>query len=41
MATARLTASLGSTADQRAAAYTELTALANGDAADETTGIAS
>ena len=40
MAAARLTACLGAAPDQRAAAYTELTALAHGDAADATTGIA-
>ena len=40
MAAARLVASLGNGADQRAAAYTELTALAHGDAADATTGLA-
>jgi len=40
MAAARLAASLGAAADRRAAAYTELTALAHGDAADATTGLA-
>ena len=40
MAAARLEASLAGAADQRAAAYTELTALAHGDAADATTGLA-
>ena len=40
MAAARLAASLGGAAEQRAAAYTELTALAHGDAPDATTGLA-
>ena len=40
MAAARLAQSLGAAADQRAAAYTELTALAHGDAPDATTGLA-
>ena len=41
MACARLAASLsGGSADQRAAAYTELSALARGDAPDTTTGLA-
>ena len=40
MAAARLAQSLGAAADQRAAAYTELTALAHGDAPDTTTGLA-
>ena len=40
MATARLKQSLAGAADQRAAAYTELTALAHGDAPDATTGLA-
>ena len=39
MAAARLKQSLAGAADQRSAAYTELTALANGDAADATTGL--
>ena len=40
MACARLAASLsGGSADQRAAAYTELSALARGDAPDTTTGL--
>ena len=36
MAAARLAQSLGAAPDQRAAAYTELTALAHGDAPDAT-----
>ena len=40
MASARLAQGLSAAADQRAAAYTELTALAHGDAADATTGLA-
>ena len=40
MASARLAQGLSAAADQRAAAYTELTALAHGDASDATTGLA-
>eukprot|EP01045_Picozoa_sp_COSAG04_P007230 COSAG04_NODE_373_length_15636_cov_4.260732_7_plen_157_part_00 len=40
MALARLKQSLTGPADRRAAAYAELTALAHGDAADATTGLA-
>ena len=40
MASARLAQGLSAAADQRAAAYTELTALAHGDAPDATTGLA-
>ena len=39
MAAARLVTSLAGAADQRAGAYSELTALAHGDAADATTGL--
>ena len=39
MAVARLKRSLGGGSEQRAAAYAELTALAHGDAPDETTGL--
>ena len=40
MACARLQQSLAGAPEQRAATYTELTALAHGDAADATTGLA-
>ena len=40
MACARLKQCITGAADQRAAAYTELTALAHGDASDATTGLA-
>ena len=40
MASARLAQGLSAAADQRAAVYTELTALAHGDASDATTGLA-